>query len=398
MKSLKSIVAIFLFLSCLTLSASNKSIQYGKIDIADLKASICSIDSSAKAYYIFDQGETYFTYDQGFQLCYRRHLRIKILDESAIDRSIFKFAFYINTIGSEETMGAIKAQTYNLLDGKVQTTKMNKTSIVRERKDKYWDTVEFSLPNVTAGSVIDVVYSIKSVFMYKLKGWNFQYDIPVLKSNYSVEIPLYFTYKQYPYGVDFFRINQSESNGTLSFSTSTEFNFFTKVLSYSAINVPALKISEPFYVLGDNASRVEYSLIDIRFPDTWTNNILGIGEDSYERLRVPDWISVDKEYCQVFNVVDRRDGRDFLKEEAQHLIASSVDSLSLMKSSYESIKTEIEWDGTYSSYSLNSIVETMENGQGSSADINLALVALLREVNLEAYPVVLKTKIKALLE
>lgn len=391
MELIKLTCTVLLFTACLNMSARNKKAEFGKIDIAELEAGVCPVDSSAKAYYIFDQGETEFVYNHGYQLDFRRHLRIKILDESAIDRASFKFAFYINRIGPEETIGAIKAQTYNLLNGEVNVTKMDRKNVIRKNKDKYWNTVEFALPDVKAGSVIDVVYTINSKYMYKLKGWNFQYDIPVLKSDYSVEIPIYFSYKQYPYGdvgVDF---NQSTSHGSIDYSLDTDFYFTNEVLNYSASDVPAVECNDSISVLGDIVSRIEYSLSATNFPKTWKNFILETSGDPLQTLKVPDWIDINNDYCLSYNYLDRNTDRSSLKDEAKQLKTSSQDSMSLMQSVYSYVKEAVKWDETYYSYSLNSIAETMENGAGNSADINLALVALLREVGLDAYPVVLKT-------
>lgn len=68
MESLKLICGTFLLALCLSLTARDKDVVYGKIDVADLEVDVCPIDSNAKAYYIYDQGVTDFVYNHGYQL------------------------------------------------------------------------------------------------------------------------------------------------------------------------------------------------------------------------------------------------------------------------------------------------------------------------------------------
>ena len=88
----KTLLLILITISPLCLFSYNPPEKFGKISIDDLKSKVCSMDSNAHAYFIFDFGESHFKYadtnvysddpdgGKGFQLYFTRHYRIKILD------------------------------------------------------------------------------------------------------------------------------------------------------------------------------------------------------------------------------------------------------------------------------------------------------------------------------
>ncbi|MDP4282653.1 MAG: transglutaminase domain-containing protein, partial [Bacteroidota bacterium] len=59
---------------------------------------------------------------------------------------------------------------------------------------------------------------------------------------------------------------------------------------------------------------------------------------------------------------------------------------------FDFIKDDMKWNGQYSKYPTTNLREALENKSGNSADINLALVLLLRELGLQADPVILSTR------
>ena len=72
--------------------------------------------------------------------------------------------------------------------------------------------------------------------------------------------------------------------------------------------------------------------------------------------------------------------------------ADAVDSLTLLKKLYSYLTHKVKWDGTYSN-AINRNPETvMKLGVGSSAEINGALVALLRRAGFNAKPVYAATR------
>ena len=49
--------------------------------------------------------------------------------------------------------------------------------------------MKFAIPNVRVGSVIEISYELESPFIFNFRNWEFQSDIPKIKSEYWATIP-----------------------------------------------------------------------------------------------------------------------------------------------------------------------------------------------------------------
>lgn len=195
------------FLSATIASAQIMKVPaFGKISMEELTTTQCPIDTGAQAYYIFDKGQTEFVYlntiirdneagsNKGFQMKYERHLRVKILDKAASsDLADFEIPLFVRGQNKEQ-ITQIKGFTYNLVNGKIEKTKLDSKQIITDKKDDNWVVVKFAMPDVREGTVFEVSYQILSDFLFNLQEWHFQRMYPVLYSEYQVGIPQYFIY------------------------------------------------------------------------------------------------------------------------------------------------------------------------------------------------------------
>lgn len=383
-----SFLGIFMFLcfSNDSLAAEDNS-SVGKVSVQDLEQTLCPIDSLAKAYYIYDMGYTYFIYNLGFKRLHERQFRIKILDESAINKSTFNFEFY----GPEENIEGIKGTVYRLVNGKIKSKKLRKAHISRSKIDKYYNAVSFTLPNVEAGDIIDVSYSTSTRSMHKLMTWQFQYDIPVLYSNYNVEVPEYFKYKQYALGNVPYKLKQFSSERASTYSNNTAFQYLTEVLEYTAQNIPAHTFKKKVLQLEDYPTAIEFELFQTNLPMLFDNISASDFSSDPSQVEVPKWEGVIEELVQSSDFSLRLKKKSSLEDEAKIIMNSFTDSLSQVHSALHTIQNSTKWNGVSSLFSFQDIETTMQTGTGSVSDINLALVALLCKMGLEAYPVAIKT-------
>lgn len=375
-----SLLGILLFLCISTnLLAKEKKIKFGKIEKECLEITQCPIDSNAHAYYIFDKGNTDFVYTQGFKLQFSRHFRIKILDETALDEASFEIPVYQGRNSRDETVNGIKAITYNLVDGNVEITKMSKKSVIKERKNDRWDIVKFALPNVKKGSVIEVEYNIASDFWSNLSSWYFQYRIPVLKSDYRVEMPEYYIYKQFPHGYVSYETVRSDGRGTITF-TDGSIDYSTEVYTYSAVDVPAFPVAEYLTTVDNYITYVEFELASIEIP--------GSVYESYSL----SWVDINKRLLEAESFGSRLKQTRCFQDQSAVFNALYASDMEKMNAAFSYIKGHTKWNGYYSVYTTQSFNKTLDSGIGNVADINLSLVGLLRSMGLDANPVVLSTR------
>ena len=90
--------------------------------------------------------------------------------------------------------------TYNLVNGKVEKTKIKSDGEFTEQVNKYWGRKKISLPNVKEGSIIEFEYILESPRIGVFKDWKFQDGIPVNYSQFETIVPEYFDYKAFQKG------------------------------------------------------------------------------------------------------------------------------------------------------------------------------------------------------
>jgi hypothetical protein len=370
------IVTVFLFIQ----SSFGKEInqKFGKVSIDELNMSTCPIDSNAHAFYLFDKGYTqYVYYSDGFKINYNRQFRIKILDQTGFDQADFAISY--NDYGTnKDYIGAIKAVSYNLVNGKIEETKIDKDNIFRERINKYRSSVKFALPNVKEGTVIEVSYDITSDRIGAIPPWKFQYDIPVLQSNYEISVPEYFHFNQFIRG--YIKIDTKQSSASGTFNSASQQTYRVDQYAYKATNVPAFPVGEQLTTPDNYISWVEYELDRYEVP--------GVVYKSFSTT----WEAVDETLIEDEDFGLKLNNTGFLKDDAEKIALANSDAFAKMNAAFELVKQKTKWDGSCNCWSSSPLRKVYDNGTGNSADINLTLVALLKKLDLDAVPVVLSTR------
>ena len=397
---------MLLLLSVAVGSYSQKSpSKFGKVSVEELTAEYCPIDSNAHAYYLFDYGFSHFRYattkvregessqnQKGFQLLFKRHFRLKILDNQGFDWADVEIPLYRDR--DVEKIGTIKATTYNLENGKVVKTKLNKNDIFREETNKYWIQEKFAMPNVKEGSVIEVEYTIISDFFFNLREWEFQGTIPVMFSEYLVHIPEYYVFNQTHRG--YFPIHSEEGSARREIaityventnsmtkvkeSTTSKIQYRDNTYHYQAKEVPAFPFEKYLRTEDNYLTKIEFELQKTDFPGR------------IARYYTTTWKKVDETLVKSTSFGNAINRSGHLKEAVMLMRSTEAEGLPLVNLAYNYIQKNLVWNGINTKYASNSLAKAYKDGKGNCADVNLNLVALLRDLGLESYPVVLSTQ------
>jgi hypothetical protein len=382
MKKLVLLVCVIAFccFSVLTVfGAKGKEFKFGKISSDEMNAKVCPIDSNAHAYYLFDVGDAFYVLNNGFQIKYERHFRIKILDKSGLDYATITIPYYDQN-GTRETVNNLKAFTYNLENGEIVKTQLEKDDIFDEETTKNWRQKKFALPNVKEGSVVEVRYSVSSDFIFNLPGWQFQYEIPVMYSSYNVNIPEYLWFNQFHRGYVMAKTTTDSGTGTITQGNGQSSQYSEKIFNYEIENVPAFPVGEELTTPKNYVAKVVFELASIQVPGSVYKNY------------TTTWADVNELFLDSESFGGRLKMTDFLKDSAAVIKASSTSEMDKMRAALNMIKKKMKWDEYSNSGTSKSLKKSFELGIGNSADINLNLVALLKEVGLTAFPVVLSTR------
>ncbi|RZK76067.1 MAG: DUF3857 domain-containing protein, partial [Pedobacter sp.] len=333
--------------------------KFGKIDPREFEIKPDNVDSAAAAIAIFDIGRGYFEYGtDGLMFVMQRHTRYKIINKNGYDYANMEISTYRrNGVGT--SLSNMDACTYNMEDGKMVTNKVAKDAKFTERQDKNYSIKKFALPNVKEGSIIEYKYTIKTHFLFTLRPWHFQKDIPVLHSEYVVSIPDFYNFK----------INQA---GFLNVRYSREQLNNSVAHHYLIKNVPSLKTESYVASMEDYRSRVSFELASVNVPgeitkdftSTWPKIVHGLKTDA------------------TFGEFIRK--TSFAKTLVPEIIKTETNQDSIICKLFKHVKNTIKWDGDYDFNTSDANPKTIiEKKSGNSADINLCLLILLKAAKIK---------------
>jgi hypothetical protein len=171
---------IFLFLTLPFFEANAQDFKLGKVSMQELQEKMHPTDSAAAAAILFEKGNVDFEYNEndGFTMMTEVTTRIKIYKKEGYDKANKAVQYYVGSM-SDESVIFTDAVTYNLVDGKIEKTKLKSDGLFDEKVNKYWGQKKITMPNVKVGSVIEYKYLIKSARYGELTEWFFQSNIPV---------------------------------------------------------------------------------------------------------------------------------------------------------------------------------------------------------------------------
>jgi hypothetical protein len=115
----------------------------------------------------------------------------------------------------------LKATTYNLENGKVVETRLESSSVFKEKATSNLIYKKFSIPAVKEGSIIEFSYTINSEYLRYHRPWTFQGEYPCLWSEYETNIPDFFSY-----------VVLSQA---ICLSTLTNVNLLLRIIGYRSI-------------------------------------------------------------------------------------------------------------------------------------------------------------------
>jgi hypothetical protein len=403
MKSQTNLILLSFFLLVFSpLAKAQKVEKFGKVSKEVLEMTTYEKDKDAEAVVLFDVGTTFMEYSQSkgqFTIRTEKHKRIKILKQEGVSQANIEVRYYVpENSARDESIGGLKAYTYNLEEGKIVESKMDKDAVFTEQEDENWKKRKFTLPNVKVGSVIEYKYTLSSDFIGDID-WRFQDIIPTMWSEYTVIHAEYYIYQPHFTGFEPLAINEKKSNGNMITFTSKErinTNQFgggvvrskidTETLNYQDIvyhwavqDAPAFKFERYITTPRDYLTKVDMELSARQFPN------------SPIKYFSSSWEDIAKTLFDVERFGGELTRRGDVKEVAIAKTAKLTDKVQKLAALY-GVAREVKWNRQYSTYASKNIKQVLADKEGNSADINLLLLALCNAADIEAYPVVLSTR------
>ncbi|MGC1472509.1 MAG: DUF3857 domain-containing protein [Psychroserpens sp.] len=392
---MKSCIAVILFL--MTFATQAQNYKFGKVSMEELQQVFNPLDSSANATVLYREEHISFDLrkDEGFVQVREVHERIKIYNKEGYKWATKRIRLYDESNAKSENLEGLKGYTYNLVNGKIEDSKLKKDGTFKEEANKYWKINSFTMPNIKDGCVVEYTYKIDSPFT-TIDDIEFQYTIPIEKFDLTIKTPQYFVYNKllnpnasYMPVLDQSTRNRVETTTnkertgwkivSTNYSTS-KLEFIEDIITSNETDIPALN-DEPFVDNLDNyKAKLILELTVIKYPN-----------QPYKSL-ASSWDAVTKTIYNNPEFGTQLDKSSYFEDDLDALLLDITDPFQKAMLVFEHVKSKVKWNNFYGFNSEVGVRKAYKDGAGNVADINLMLTAMLRYAGLKAHPVLVSTK------
>jgi transglutaminase-like putative cysteine protease len=349
------------------------TMDFGNIFMSDLSNKPCKFDPGAGAEVLSDAGIATLNYVGKFYVEFERDVKIRIINSKGFDYGNVEIPY-----SSDNTIVDYRASVFNLQNGKIAETKIPKKSFLKEINSRTKSYLRFSFPDVHEGTIIEYSYieRLDNEALMTLVPWEFQREIPIVKTSVTVVYPGFFDYKW----------NISGNPAIVGSQLATKEQYIagqqtkTHINTWFSKEVPAF-ITEPFIKsLRENQTRVSFELGSFNFPGS-----------SYEEI-TPTYSSLAGKLGYRDDFGQAITSALFLRSFAISVTKGLNDDLEKLKAIRKFVSEKVFWNGDKDFASTSTLRNAWNNAKGNSADINMILVVMLRYAGLNADPVILSTR------
>jgi hypothetical protein len=371
-------------------------IKFGLPDEKDFEAKNFAADSGASAVVLCDYGTSHFGSTAG-EMCIisERVTRIEILKKAGYEYATVEVPLYHKGEDAEK-LSNLRGFTYQRgADGKIIKTKLEGGEFEEKRTDNL--TIrKFTLPNVHEGAVIEYAYTVRSTFFNNYQDWTFQREVPTRWSEYRSSIPQMYQYKilyqgylplafnEVSVGSESMTLNDKlgENAGAGAGMTvgSYGLSMSTEQHRWVIRDAPAFREEPYMTTANDYLARMTFELAGIQMPN-----------QPYRDL-MDSWPNKNKALLNHEFFGQALASSKFLAPVVAPLVAKYPDPAARAAAVRELVLKAVKYDGTNRYTATTSLKRSYEQHRGTAADVNLLLIAALREAGLSTQPMLLSTR------
>lgn len=362
MKSINKVNVLFILLGVLCFSQKHKFLSYPQFDEADLKKTHSLIEKNAPAEILYNSVS--YEISTNLKVEKKYFSKIKIYDKKNSEE-------WLNIeipIANGDELLEFELDIYNYVNNKVEKITVNKKDQLKENLVKGLKIYKLAIPNLLDGSVIEYHYKIETNNRFNFT-YYLQYSIPVIYQEYNFEYPDSIVYV----------FNSTGAAVKPNYNTSGIEDHLGGSYNVYRFGYENMKSTQKELFLKDN-SRYRAKVK----PELKKYTTKYFVYDSAENWN---------------KVADRLSNNDnfggFLKGNVKDILPENIrtfyDPLERANKIFEFVKQNYKWNKEFGIISSQSIRQLTKVKSGNGADINLLLIALLRDSGLKADPLLIST-------
>lgn len=375
------ILQLVLILSVLPIFAQYKYLDLPKLDNNDLKATSYAKNPSEAAEILF---KSYHYYITDGQLNLDVISRVKIYKKDQAEKFLNQEIYtYDGKNNKSERVTSLKVYTYNLVNDKVETTTVEKNSKYKSKESKNYTVTKFAFENVKDGSIVEYKYSILSPYVWSIDRITVEDIVPTRRFDYVLDFPKYLGFN-----IDY-KGSLTPKNRDVSDKIIYGGEYYTYRFGYENI---APYRDEKYVHNIDNyrtSIRAELNSTNItRTPGAYGSGDLG-GFKSY----AVSWSDIRKQLYDSEYFGEQLKKKSYVKD----LLPADIKNIASPEEKAAAILKYVQKNYTWNNYYTvgaeegKGLKNLLETKVGSSGEINILLILLMRSAGLEAQPVVLST-------
>jgi len=358
---------------------------FGWVAPEDFRINSALIDSNTNAVFIADVGTIEFEGSRGHNwvgYVFRKHTRIKILNKKAIHLADIIVRLYGKNL-DQDRIDSLQATTYNLVDGRVVATRLENADVYDDKLNDFKLDRRFAMPGIKDGSIIDFSYVVHSSHEAWLPEWSFQHmDGPTLHSEFEITIPNMLAYLFISHGADSFAVKETEKLRRLTYRMASV-NVTTDGVRHHWVMKNLAQFKAEDYILSPTSylDKIEFHL------SQYYN-----GEDIHNLSN--NWKLVTENLLQDehFGYAINKEGGSFLSDYVKKITPENKTPIEQVEAIYDHVKKTYQSTGDHDIYVQTSLMSVYNKKKGSDAEINLLLIAMLKQKGFIADPVILGTR------
>lgn len=391
MKLLPLFMLFALFCAAPAVRAEEQGVnkKFGKPTMQELEMTVYEPEPDASAVILYKEGNGHFYYEpsEGFKVEYEFMTRIKILKQEGTEYADVEIPYYHTWESGEmkDEVLNVQANSYNLVNGKIEKTKLKRDLIFSENVYGNYYVTKFSVPNVKAGSVIEYKYKIQTSRIPFLRSWYPQADIPTVSSMFDIKIPTYFRFNLSTKGYEKINVKKEYASDRFRLTNDLYADYVTcqsDRIIITADSLPSLRDDEYTMGINDYIAHVDFEMSGVDMP--------GMGYRAYSHT----WEDVDRTIMDA-GMKDVMEMKNPYPELAAEVNAQSTAVDKALAASML-VAGRIKWDGSFQVLPED-FKEVKKMGSGSNAAINTVVMCLLRDAGVRCCPFVLRLRSNGML-
>ena len=344
-------------------------IKFGKISQADADLMAVPGDSTAEAYVLFDKLQMDIIQNPSGAPIMKeyRHRRVKLLTEASFGRADVELSYNRDYEKIYQLQAII-----HFPDG--ESTKLRKNDFIRENYDDDYGIYKFTFPGVREGAILEYSYVKSDKNIVVPSRYYFQESIPVRYAEYSAFIPQYFDY-----------ISLSSGSNRYSYENVANINrnYGSTNIRHAAIcwvmrDLPAYDEQPYVNNFSDYIPQVRMQLKAVSYPNQIVQKVFSSWKESTKDM--DDWPGFGKAF-------DNKVNSNKVFKQVEPLLAGKTMETEMAQVIYDFVTGKITWNGDYSWTADNTPNKLFEAATGSSGEMSVMLLALLRQAGISAQPV-----------